>query len=248
MLYLGDEHEKPQKGDIVKVNWQLLNEFGKHAQSGVLSLSFSGRKDAGFQELISMMYIGDSAIFVADSATAAVYNINLSNNKMRITVKPFAIVDTLEERYEARLPGITAGVKNPEDQHYYRVLDTLINKPVTEINGLYFFSVRTGTGKAIKSGREVTLHFEGYLLNGKKIDSTIDREEPFVYFAGDPDQLIKGITRAVSGMRTGDEAVLVIPPHLAFGNGSGSEIVPPQSTVIYYVKVMDVKSNKLQSS
>ena len=248
ILYLGDEQEKPRKGDIVKINWQLLNKFGKHARSGVLSLEYSGREDAGFQELISKLYIGDSAVFMADSTSAALLHITLPQNQMRLTVKPFAVADTLEERYESHFPGITSGVQTTGDRACYRVFDTLMNKPAREMDGMYIFSVRAGTGTAIQTGRQVTLHYEGFLLNGKKIDSTIDRDEPFVFFAGDPDQLIPGITQALSCMKKGDETVLVIPPHLAFGNGSGSGIVPPQSTVIYYIKVEDVKLNNRKKS
>lgn len=247
ILFLGDETEKPQKGETVKVNWQLLNKFGKHAQSGVLSVEYTGEQDAGFQEVLSNLYIGDSAVFIADSGAVAEFNIRLPRNNMAVTVKPFAVADTVEERYESQFPGITAGVKSKADRAFFEVLDTLKNKPVKEINGMYMFMIRTQTGPGIKTGDEVKLHYEGFLLNGKKMDSTFDRGEVFWYFAGDPDQLIEGVNTAVSTMKAGDEAVLVIPPHMAFGSGWGSGIVPPQSTVVYYVKVVNVKSNKLKS-
>ena len=245
ILYLGDEEERPQRGEVVKFYWRVENEGGGHLRSGVQSVVYEGIKDTGFQEILSKLFIGDSAVFMADSAVAAAQNIPLKTAVSPLHIKPFALADTLEEKYESKLPGITAGVKNKSDRAFYGVLDTLLKKPVKEMNGMFMFLIRTQTSVPITPGSEVTLEYEGFLLNGKKIDSTVDRNDPFRFFAGDPEQLIPGLNMAVQAMSEGDEVVLVIPPHLAFGKGSGAGIVPPQSTVVYRVLVLNVKNKNV---
>ncbi|TGJ98502.1 FKBP-type peptidyl-prolyl cis-trans isomerase [Leptospira langatensis] len=105
-------------------------------------------------------------------------------------------------------------------------------------NGLVIKDVKKGTGKEAFNGSNVTVHYTGWLTNGKKFDSSKDRGVPFHFDLG-AGQVIKGWDKGVQGMKEGGVRKLTIPPELGYGaNGAGS--IPPNSTLIFEVELLKV--------
>jgi len=114
-------------------------------------------------------------------------------------------------------------------------------KPVTTADGLKYWDVKVGTGATATPGHKVTVHYTGWLTNGKKFDSSVDRKEPFPFQLGGG-QVIKGWDEGVAGMKVGGKRRLEIPPELAYGNrGVGGGLIPPNSTLLFDVELLDVK-------
>ncbi len=110
-------------------------------------------------------------------------------------------------------------------------------------NGIFERQLKAGSGEKLKYGDELTLGFKGYFLNNEVFDEAIDSASYLYFPFGKPDQVIRGLEIALSGMRQGEEKEVWIPSHLAFGTkGSGHGIVPPSTPVKYWVQIVEVLS------
>ncbi len=97
-----------------------------------------------------------------------------------------------------------------------------------------------GSGTVAESGRSVSLHYTGYLTDGRKFDSSRDRGKPFEFVIG-AGMVIPGWEQGITGMKVGGRRKLVVPPALAYGaRGSGSA-VPPNATLVFEVELLSVR-------
>ena len=98
-----------------------------------------------------------------------------------------------------------------------------------------------GTGDSPQHGQTVVVHYTGWLTNGKKFDSSVDRGQPFEFQIG-VGQVIKGWDQGVMTMKVGGKRKLTIPPELAYGDRDvGGGLIPPNSTLIFEVELLDLK-------
>jgi FKBP-type peptidyl-prolyl cis-trans isomerase FkpA len=97
----------------------------------------------------------------------------------------------------------------------------------------------TGTGAEAKSGQMVTVHYTGWLTDGKKFDSSKDRGDPFQFKLG-AGQVIKGWDAGVAGMKVGGKRKLTIPPELGYGARGFPGAIPPNSTLVFEVELLAV--------
>ena len=97
-----------------------------------------------------------------------------------------------------------------------------------------------GNGKAPKAGDMVVVHYTGWLLDGKKFDSSVDRKEPFEFKLG-KGQVIKGWDEGVATMKVGDKVKLTIQPELGYGARGAGGVIPPNATLIFEVEMLDLK-------
>jgi FKBP-type peptidyl-prolyl cis-trans isomerase len=97
-----------------------------------------------------------------------------------------------------------------------------------------------GTGAEAKSGDNVAVHYTGTLMNGRKFDSSRDKNKPFDFKIGGG-QVIKGWDQGVVGMKVGGKRRLVIPSDLGYGAGGHPPDIPPNAGLKFEVELMDVK-------
>ena len=98
----------------------------------------------------------------------------------------------------------------------------------------------TGTGDACKAGDHVSMHYTGWLTNGKKFDSSVDRNDPFDFQLG-VGQVIPGWDQGVDGMQVGGKRKLTIPSRLAYGEMGAGGIIPPNATLVFDVELLAIK-------
>lgn len=97
----------------------------------------------------------------------------------------------------------------------------------------------TGTGPAARPGQTVTVHYTGWFTDGRKFDSSVDRDEPFQFVLG-AGQVIRGWDVGVAQMRVGDKVKLTLPPELAYGRAGYPGAIPPDSTLVFEVELLAV--------
>ena len=97
-----------------------------------------------------------------------------------------------------------------------------------------------GTGEASKAGDMVSMHYTGWLTNGKKFDSSVDRNEPFDFQLG-VGQVIPGWDQGVEGIKVGGKRKLTIPSHLGYGEFGAGGVIPPNATLVFDVELLAIK-------
>jgi FKBP-type peptidyl-prolyl cis-trans isomerase FkpA len=107
----------------------------------------------------------------------------------------------------------------------------------TPNSGLQIEILKKGTGPAAQSGQTVSVHYTGWLTNGTKFDSSVDRQQPFQFSLG-RGQVIKGWDEGVTGMKIGEKRKLTIPPDLGYGAQGAGGVIPPQATLIFDVELL----------
>jgi FKBP-type peptidyl-prolyl cis-trans isomerase FkpA len=100
--------------------------------------------------------------------------------------------------------------------------------------------LQVGSGPEAKTGQLVTVHYTGWLTNGAKFDSSVDRNEPFVFPLG-AGQVIRGWDEGVAGMKVGGKRKLTIPPHLGYGDRGAGGVIPGGATLVFEVELLGVR-------
>jgi FKBP-type peptidyl-prolyl cis-trans isomerase FkpA len=226
-------NEKAQIGDILVIDMQYgtadsvifdSKNYGRPVYLQVTNPAYSGSMEEG----LVLLGAGDSATFYlsADSVYNRIFNQPLPPGIMPGSELVFHI-------------GVIA-VRN-EDRDLEKFL---LNQGITDTarySGLIISRKVEGKGKTAVSGKKVTVHYTGSLLDGTKFDSSRDRNEPFTFVLGEG-QVIQGWEEGIALLREGDVARLIIPSYLAYGpKGAAGGVIPPYATLLFDVEVLKVE-------
>jgi len=125
------------------------------------------------------------------------------------------------------------------------VLTTFCNAQdtITTGSGLKYIVIEKGIGVHAENNKEVEVHYTGYLTDGKKFDSSRDRNEPIAFVLG-TGNVIGGWDEGIALMNVGDKMRLIIPPDLAYGTKGAGNVIPPNATLIFDVELISVNDPK----
>jgi FKBP-type peptidyl-prolyl cis-trans isomerase len=110
---------------------------------------------------------------------------------------------------------------------------------ITTASGLTIVDTVLGKGMLAARGRDVMVHYAGWLADGTQFDSSREKEDPFVFTLGNKD-VMDGWEEGLCGMRVGGTRRLVIPPELAYGQEGAGDPIPPDETVTFEVELLRV--------
>ena len=123
------------------------------------------------------------------------------------------------EKAEKAIESLTAGMKKTE-------------------SGLFYIINKQGSGSTASKGSRVSVHYKGSLVDGTVFDSSYQRDEPIEFSVG-IGQVIKGWDEGIMLLSKGASARFVIPSHLAYGSQGAGEAIPPNSTLIFEVELIN---------
>ncbi len=193
-------------------------------------------------EGLSMMHVGDSARFLcnADSTFTKLFRMPVPKGLDSAKVLFFDIklvgVKTADQIQHEQLQKLEEAKKaEPEALKSYLKEHNITAKPTAD--GLYVIINKKTKGAKPHNGDKVKVHYTGYLLNGQKFDSSVDRGKPFEFTLGQG-QVIKGWDEGIAMLRKGEKATFIIPSELAYGQRSMGPI-GPYSTLVFEVELID---------
>ncbi len=97
-----------------------------------------------------------------------------------------------------------------------------------------------GDGATAAAGQSVSVHYTGWLTDGTKFDSSVDRNDPFEFNLGHG-QVIAGWDQGVAGMQIGGKRKLTIPPELGYGSRGAGGVIPPNATLVFEVELLALR-------
>ena len=110
----------------------------------------------------------------------------------------------------------------------------------TTPSGLQYRDLVVGTGEEARIGATAVVHYTGWLEDGTKFDSSVDRGTPFEFPLGQG-RVIKGWDEGVATMNIGGKVELIIPPDLGYGASGAGGVIPPNATLKFEVEFLDQK-------
>jgi len=110
----------------------------------------------------------------------------------------------------------------------------------TSENRLIVEDLALGEGELAEAGRTVSVHYTGWLTNGSKFDSSVDRNEPFDFPLG-RGHVIRGWDEGVAGMKVGGKRKLTIPPEMGYGARGAGGVIPPNATLVFEVELLALR-------
>lgn len=112
---------------------------------------------------------------------------------------------------------------------------------ITTASGLKYQVLTAGVGAPAHAGQNVSVHYTGWLLDGTKFDSSVDRNEAFRFTLGKK-MVIPGWDEGVAGMQIGEKRKLTIPPALGYGQRGAGRVIPPNATLIFEVQLLSTEN------
>ena len=106
-------------------------------------------------------------------------------------------------------------------------------------SGLKYEDMVEGDGELATPGQKVSVHYTGWLTDGSKFDSSVDRDQPFEFSLG-AGMVIRGWDEGVAGMKVGGKRKLTIPPELGYGARGAGGVIPPNATLVFEVELLGI--------
>jgi peptidylprolyl isomerase len=98
--------------------------------------------------------------------------------------------------------------------------------------------LKEGSGASPQPTATVTVHYTGWLYDGTKFDSSVDRGKPYTLSLS---KFVPGFSQSVGMMKVGEKRRIIIPPQLGYGMQGSGAVVPPNATLIFEVELLEVK-------
>jgi FKBP-type peptidyl-prolyl cis-trans isomerase FkpA len=108
------------------------------------------------------------------------------------------------------------------------------------LSGLKYVDENVGDGAIAEKGKSVSVHYTGWLTDGTKFDSSVDRGQPFSFTLG-AGQVIRGWDEGVAGIKIGGKRTLLIPPELGYGARGAGGAIPPNATLLFEVELVELR-------
>lgn len=233
-----DEHDMPfEKDNFVRASIKLV--AGIDTVFNKYELVPFNPKNTPFYNLIADLNEGDSICFKLNPNYLKEhhFNVDLTNDTLLldgyIKIYEFLTIEKNDEFVAKNDPELI------EQLMLTRYLKSFKN--IKKRNGVYVSTIQKGQGISVESGKTLTLKYKASFIDGIEFDNTY-YQNYFEYTYGTPNQIIEGLDVVLLGMKNKEKSKIIIPSQLAFGDkGSSTGIVPPFTTLVYELEIIDIK-------
>lgn len=243
----------PNVGDVMYMNMSYRTErtdsllFASSDLGEEFRMRLAAPSDKGcIEEALMLLHEGDSAVIKVDAIKFFVK----SQGKASI---PAFIKKGDRLVFNVRMKKIVSGLDyaNANKDMYQKRIDeenSLINRFLINMNyplkktdsGLHILTINKGAGKKPSVGSTVKIDYTAAFIDGSVFDSTLERSEPFSFVTGKK-EVIVGLEEAVMNMQVGDHCLAIIPFRLAYGDQKYGNVIPPFSTLVFEIELLDAK-------
>ncbi|MCK5855969.1 MAG: FKBP-type peptidyl-prolyl cis-trans isomerase [Bacteroidales bacterium] len=150
--------------------------------------------------------------------------------------------DEMKAKKEKAQVEALAAVSKQKNEEYSKIDAYLSANRITTVptaSGLIYIEEQAGNGELATAGQKVKVHYTGYLLNGKKFDSSVDRGQPFEFTVGQG-QVIAGWDEAFTMISVGGKAKIILPSNIAYGERGAGGDIPPYSPLVFEVELLEI--------
>jgi len=238
LLSFTESDKEFQKNGNARVSIQVIGNKGllyKRYKEDAINI-----ENNEFTFLIQHLKEGDSSSFMVSKTR--IEN-EFSPIKFNETTSDFVEVIIKVHRFYTKSEYLLQQQSYDKELMEQLILSKYLNEIDKKISkqGIYVQQLKKGKGKKIKKGDVITIGYTGYFINRLEFDK-ISGSTAFTFIYGTPGQIIRGLAIAINGMKKGEKSKIIIPSHLAFGEGgSTTKVVPPYTTVIYELEIVNVK-------
>lgn len=243
----------PNVGDVMYMNMSYRTErtdsllFASSELGEEFRMRLAAPRDKGcIEEALMLLHEGDSAVIKVDAIKFFVK----SQGKASI---PAFIKKGDRLVFNVKMKKIVSGLDyaNANKDVYQKRIDeenSLINRFLINMNyplkktdsGLHILTINKGAGKKPSVGSTVKIDYTAAFIDGSVFDSTLERSEPFSFVTGKK-EVIVGLEEAVMNMQVGDHCLVIIPFRLAYGDQKYGNVIPPFSTLVFEIELLDAK-------
>ena len=243
----------PNVGDVMYMNMSYRTEktdsllFSSSDLGEEFRMRLAAPSDKGcIEEAFMLLHEGDSAVIKVDAIKFFIK----SQGKASI---PAFIKKGDRLVFNVRMKKIVSGLDyaTANKDVYQKRIDeenSLINRFLINMNyplkktdsGLHILTINKGAGKKPAVGNTVKIDYTAAFIDGSVFDSTLERSEPFSFVIGKK-EVIVGLEEAVMNMQVGDHCLVVIPFRLAYGDQKYGNVIPPFSTLVFEIELLDAK-------
>ena len=240
VLYMDMSYRTEKTDSLIFTSKDLKEEF---------KMRLSAPSDKGcIEEALMLLREGDSAVIYVDAIKFFI------KSQGQVSIPPF-IKEGERLMFSIKLNKIVSAAEyiNANKDSYVKRIEeenSLISRFLLNIggnypqkktdSGLYILTINNGNGKIPKVGSTVKVDYTAAFIDGSVFDSTLERAEPFSFVTGKK-QVIEGLDEAVMNMVVGDHCLVVIPFRLAYGDQKYGNIIPPFSTLVFEIELLDAK-------
>lgn len=237
-------------GDYAKINISfkvagtdrdIYNTFEAEGGKGMEFLVGTGNFGVGIDKVLMQAKVGDKLSILTPSEMA------FGARGAQGVIPPFSpieyVVEVLDvtdaKSYEAKQQKIAEENKANESKLLAAYLKKNNITQQADADGMIKIINQEGSGEVVGSGKTVKVHYTGYLLDGTKFDSSVDRNTPFEVPVG-AGRVIPGWDKGLASMKVGEKARFIIPSSLAYGPTGSGDRIPPFSTLVFDIEMIEI--------
>lgn len=242
--FYGDIHDtapQPKTGDYVVFLFSLRAGDSLLLPMTPQSIFMDSLYEGDIFAALRSMHVDDSATFILDGPKffekmLPGQSYTFGEDPFYVDMKLLGLVDKEEVlRSQAEYAKMVEERKELEPGEIEQYLQDNPGLKISK-SGVYVKNVKQGTGPKVETLQQVKVNYVGRYIDGRVFDSSQDGE-PFMFTVGDG-QVIPGWDAVLSEMRVGDKVTVLIPSHLAYGEGN--QVIPPYTPLVFDIELLEI--------